>query len=204
MSNFAPTLNLLEVPGERQKYPGPHAFPLRARQMCQDDKTPCIFGPGSCGSCRESTQSHSDIVRDVGHICTKPRCMCAFKYMRIHMHCTKLYSVKLMSGYRFYRNQALEVGFEETLYPLPNPAGCPATAVSWVVNERFGRKLSCCTGNLAIFSSASSFSFSNLGCPNMPLGRKEPCGNPFNQAAAGPLLEDALLRLVGIPLSVPF
>ena len=127
MSNFAPTLNLLEVPGERQKYSGPHAFPLRARQMCQDDKTPCIFGPGSCGSCRESTQSHSDIVRDVGHICTKPWCMCAFKYMRIHMHCTKLYSVKLMSGYRFYRNQALEVGFEETLYPLPNPAGCPAT-----------------------------------------------------------------------------
>jgi len=86
----------------------------------------------------------------------------------------------------------------------PKPGRMSGNAVSWVVNERFGRKLSCCTGNLAIFSSASSFSFSNLGCPNMPLGRKGPCGNPFNQAAAGPLLEDALLRLVGIPLSVPF
>ena len=73
--------------------------------------------------------------------------------------------------------------------------------MSWVVSERFGRKLSCCTGNRAIFSSASSFSFSNLGCPNAGKG---PIGNPFNQAAAGPLLEDALLRLVGTPLSVPF
>ena len=110
-----------------------------------------------------------------------------------------------MSGYRFYRNQALEVGFEETLYPLPNPAGCPATRCP-------GLSMRDLAGNFHAAQETSPSSHrqaasrsATWAVPNMPLGRKGPCGNPFNQAAAGPLLEDALLRLVGnSTFSFPF